>query len=91
LRDWNTPLEICISSNVATGAVSSLAEHPIRRLYDAGVPLVLNTDDPSMFHTTLTREYELAERAFGFSEAELRRIAGNGFRYGFRDSFTFAK
>jgi aminodeoxyfutalosine deaminase len=91
LRDRNTPLEICISSNVATGAVSSLAEHPIRRLYDAGVPLVLNTDDPSMFHTTLTREYELAERAFGFSEAELRRIAGNGFRYGFRGSFTFAK
>ena len=84
LRDSNVPLEICISSNVATGAVRSLVEHPVRRLYDAGVPIVLNTDDPGMFGTTLEGEYELAAREFGFSEEELRGIAENGFRYAFR-------
>lgn len=84
LRDVNIPLEICISSNVATGAVQSLTEHPVRKLYDAGVPIVLNTDDPGMFGTTLEGEYQLAAREFGFSDEELRGIGVNGFRYAFR-------
>ncbi len=81
LRDANIPLEICISSNVCTGVVKSLQEHPVRRLYDAGVPIVLNTDDPPMFHTTLNGEYEIAASEFGFSEAELRGLAQNSFRF----------
>jgi adenosine deaminase/aminodeoxyfutalosine deaminase len=83
LRDENIPLEICISSNVATGAVPSLAAHPVRRLYDAGVPITLNTDDPGLFGTTLEKEFDLAAREFGFSERELAQIAENGFRYAF--------
>ena len=91
LRDRNIPLEICISSNVATGAVASLREHPVRRLYDAGVPIVLNTDDPAMFRTTLVREYEIAARELGFGEEELREIAGNGFRYSFGQGSRFGR
>jgi len=84
LSDNRIALEICLSSNVATGAVSGFAAHPVRRIYDAGVPVVLNTDDPAMFHTTLDNEFKLAAIHHGFSEAELRSIAENAFRYAFR-------
>ncbi len=83
LADRRIPLEVSISSNVLTGSVSSLLAHPVRRLHDAGVPLILNTDDPAMFHTSLTREYEIAHQAFGFTFEELRAIAANGFRFAF--------
>ncbi len=83
LRDRDIPLEICITSNLVTGVVKRLEEHPVRAIYDAGVPIVLNSDDPAMFGCTLTDEYRLAARAFGFTEKELCGIAENGFRYGF--------
>lgn len=83
LRDNNIPLEVCITSNLATGAVESLDAHPVRRLFDAGVPIILNSDDPAMFHTTLTDEYRLAVSHFGFSMAEIEELARNAFRYRF--------
>ncbi len=83
LRDRDIPLEICITSNLRTGAVASLAEHPVRRLFDAGVPIILNTDDPALFGCTLESEYELAARAFGFTPDELSAVAANSLRYAF--------
>lgn len=77
----DVPLEICISSNVLTGAAPSLVEHPVRRLFDAGVPITLNTDDPALFSTSLSREYKIAQEHFGFSDSELRGVATNAFRY----------
>ena len=86
LASRRIPLEVCISSNVRTGAVASLSEHPVRRLFDAGVPITLNTDDPPMFGTTLEHEYWLAADEFGFSEVELRAVARNGFEFAFDES-----
>src|SRR5205085_1744082 len=83
LRDQRIPLEICISGNVRTGAVASLAEHPVRKLFDAGVPIILNTDDPALFDCTLDSEYEIAADEFGFTREELASIASNSLHYAF--------
>jgi aminodeoxyfutalosine deaminase len=84
LRDRQIPLEVCITSNLVTGVVKRMEEHPVRRLFEAGVPITLNTDDPAMFGCTLVGEYRLAATAFGFSQTELRHISENAFRFAFR-------
>ena len=58
-------LEVCPTSNVCTGAVASLADHPFPALHAAGVALTLNTDDPGMFSTDLDAEYRIARDVFG--------------------------
>ena len=83
LADSQIPVEVCISSNVLTGCCVSADQHPLRRLFDAGVLVTLNTDDPDMFRTTLSHEYEIAEQVFGFSQAELQELAKNSFRASF--------
>ena len=83
LRDHDIPLEICITSNLVTGVIKRIEDHPVRRLFDAGVPIVLNSDDPAMFRCSLTGEYRLAAEQFGFTEGELRQVAGNAFHYAF--------
>jgi aminodeoxyfutalosine deaminase len=82
LRSHHVPLEICLTSNVLTGAVSCIEKHPVRALYDSGLSLILNTDDPALFRCTLEGEFALA-RKLGFTEPELRGIARNGFRFAF--------
>jgi aminodeoxyfutalosine deaminase len=86
LREERIPLEVCITSNVKTGAVGSLGAHPVRRLFDAGVPITLNTDDPGVFECDLAGEFGLAREVFGFSEAELAGVvaAADEFRFKFK-------
>jgi aminodeoxyfutalosine deaminase len=83
LADSQIPVDICLSSNLRTGAVASLKEHPFRNYFDAGVLVSLSTDDPAMFQTNLSREYLLAQEKFGFTEGELARLAANSFRASF--------
>ncbi|MDR3747728.1 MAG: adenosine deaminase [Acidobacteriota bacterium] len=83
LAERQVPVEICITSNVLTGCCSAVEQHPVRKLFDAGVLVTLNTDDPDMFHTTLAREYQIAHQVFGFSDDEIRQLAKNSFRASF--------
>lgn len=83
LRERCIPLEISVTSNARTGVVTSLMEHPLRRLYEAGVPIVINTDDPAIFRTDLLSEYTLLVRDLGFSEVELRELLDNSIQFAF--------
>ena len=83
LAEKQIPVEVCITSNVLTGCCTAMEKHPVRKLFDAGVLVTLNTDDPDMFHTNLLREYQIAQETFGFSEDELRQLARNSFRASF--------
>jgi adenosine deaminase len=68
------PLEMCPVSNVRTRVVGSLREHPIRRYFEAGMVVTVNTDDPMMFQTRLADEYRRLETECGWTRAEIRRL-----------------
>ena len=68
-------LEVCLSSNLQTGAIDKLENHPLPRFLDAGVKVALCTDNPTVSNTTLSQEYGLAIDAFGFSENDVRALA----------------
>ncbi|MDQ3778664.1 MAG: adenosine deaminase, partial [Actinomycetota bacterium] len=74
LRERAIVLDVCPISNVRTGAVPSLGEHPLRELATAGVHCSISTDDPAMFDTDLTRDHDAA-RSLGVT-AEAAYEAG---------------
>lgn len=73
------PIEVNLTSNLRTGAAPSLAAHPVRSWFDAGVPIALSTDDPGLFAIDLPGEYLLLHRELGFTPAELATVALQGF------------
>ena len=77
LAEHRVPLEMCPVSNVCTGVVPSLAEHPIRRFFDAGLLVTANSDDPAMFQTSLANEYRQLEAVLGFTRAEICQLVDN--------------
>jgi len=90
LAERKIPLEICPASNLSTGALArqlslenaTIEDHPLPKLLRHGIPVVLSTDDPAMFHTTLHEEYANAAR-MGLQEKELARIVAMGFEHAF--------
>lgn len=71
------PLELNITSNLRTGCCPALALHPVRRYFEEGLMVTLNSDDPPFFGANLLEEYELAHREFAFSLEQLRELAAN--------------
>src|SRR5258708_391394 len=90
LAERKIPLEICPASNMKTAALArqlrrkdaKIEDHPLPKLLRHGIPIVLSTDDPAMFHTTLHEEYVNAAR-MGLQEDELARIVEMGFEHAF--------
>lgn len=83
VTDFRIPLEVCPTSNVQTRAVPSLAEHPLRRYYDLGIVLSLNTDNRLMSGVSLTDEYVNAHEQLGFEWEELCELAVMAFESAF--------
>jgi aminodeoxyfutalosine deaminase len=83
LASRQVPVEICLTSNLRTGCCKSLADHPLRNYFDQGIMVTLNSDDPAMFATSLTKEYQLAQDNFGFTDEHLRELARNSFEASF--------
>ncbi len=83
LVEHQIPLEVCPTSNIATRAVDVLENHPIKQMYDAGVLVTVNSDDPPMFNTTLNREYEIAADLLALDEAGITALAKNAIRASF--------
>jgi aminodeoxyfutalosine deaminase len=75
LKAAQIPLEVCPTSNLCLGVAPDLPSHPFDRLYRAGVPLSLNSDDPVFFNTNLSREYLRLHQAFGYTPTELAGLA----------------
>jgi adenosine deaminase len=72
------PLELCIVSNLRTGVIRSVREHPARLYFDRGIALSINTDDPKMFGTSLADEYRILYSELGFSLAEIASLILQG-------------
>jgi adenosine deaminase len=77
LAERRVPVTSCPGSNVATGAVASLAGHPIRRLFDAGVLVSVGSDDPAMFGLSLAGELAALQSTLGFTDDEIRQLMLN--------------
>ena len=91
IADLGIVLEVCPGSNIALKVFPDFERHPLRTLFDMGVKVTLNSDDPPYFHTSLAREYEIASTRMGFSDAELDTMTRTAIEAAFVDAATRAK
>ena len=83
LREHQIPLEVCPTSNLRLGVYPSYEQHPVRWLWEQGLYVTVNSDDPAMFNTDLAGEYEALAAHLGFSAAELEQLSLNALRASF--------
>lgn len=80
LRQRQIPLEVCPTSNLCLGVVERIEDHPLPRLIEAGLYVTINSDDPPMFNTTLTHEYQLVAQTFGYDAARMEQFVLDALR-----------
>lgn len=78
LKQKQIPLEICLTSNICMGVFPNFESHPFRKLWDVGLFLTVNSDDPALFNTDLNNEYKILVDHFDFDINDLERISLNG-------------
>jgi aminodeoxyfutalosine deaminase len=83
LAERQIPLELNVTSNIRTGCCPSLDEHPVRRYFEEGLMVTLNSDDPPFFGATILDEYLLAHNTFEFTFDQLRELAANSIEASF--------
>ncbi|WP_448331697.1 adenosine deaminase [Streptomyces sp. DSM 41534] len=86
LAEHRIPLEVCPTSNIATRAVATLAEHPLKQMVEAGVFVTINSDDPPMFGTDLNTEYQVAAQLLDLDAAGVAALAKNAVEASFLDA-----
>ena len=86
LAEHRVPLEVCPTSNIATRAVRTLEEHPVKEFTRAGVLVTINSDDPPMFGTDLNNEYAVAARLLDLDERGVAELAKNAVEASFLDA-----
>ncbi len=83
LAEKQIVLEVCPGSNISTGLYASLKDHPIDALKKAGCFVTISSDDPPFFHTSIGKEYERTQEAFGYSDEEMRDFTRNSIQAAF--------
>jgi aminodeoxyfutalosine deaminase len=104
LREEQIPLEVCPTSNVCLNLYPELRQHPLPQLLKEGLYVTINSDDPPMFNTSLTREYQLAAQVFDLDQAQIEKLVMNALqaallppvkkaeiRFAFEQAFTSFK
>lgn len=83
LHDRRIPVEVCLTSNVATGLLHRVEDHPLPQFLETGLIVTLNSDDPGIFGTSLEHEFALAATVFSLSDDQLVQMCDNAMRASF--------
>jgi len=77
LKERQIPLEICVVSNVKTKVFESVEAHPIKQYFEDGLMVTVNSDDPTMFNTSITQEYSILAQKLCFTPRDMKRLTMN--------------
>ena len=84
VRERNLHIEMCPTSNLKTGSISHIEEHPVTKARELGLSFSINTDDPGIFECSMESEYELLTKVFGFTDDDLRTVYTNSLKARFQ-------